>query len=719
MLKQILIIYIVLLFPFLVEAQTEEWKVFNTGNTGIYSNIISMAMDKSKVKWVLMKDGGIVKYDGNCWINYDLTIPEVPKSAINKIIIDKYDNMWFLTNGYGLVKYDGTNWTIYNTTDSGIMDNRITALAFDSLGNIWIGTAEKGLIKYDGVNWIRYWTGNSGLPGIRVNSIAIDRFNIKWIGTTESSGLAKFNDTTWVVYDRTNSGLYGANFIFIDNNDDIWVGGGGMSKFNRQSWTHYFASEAIIKIITQDKYNNTWIGFESNDFYPDKRFAMYFNGVEWIQLTNFNSSLPNSWVESIIVDSLSIFFALYDNSVAILRDSTWEIFNKYNTGINNDYIKSLALDKTGKIWIGTYGRGVVIHKSEGISRMWRNEIPGTFVHSLLVEDTNQVWAGTWFNGLLRYDGVSWNSFNTINSGIPSNNILCITSDSYGNKWIGTDNGLGKFDGVNWTVYNQNNSGLPGRYVSSIVIDKFNNKWIGTENGLAMFDGTNWVVYNTSNSGLPENWVLSLAIDSLGNKWIGTWQYGLVKFDGSNWTIYNKSNSGLPSNWIRVIKVDKTGNIWIGTENAGLAKYDGTSWSVYNVFNSGLSGNSITSIEIDELNHKIIGTHTGLSIYREGGVILDVQEEKVRPSSFVLYQNYPNPFNPTTKIKYSIKETGLVTLKVYDLLGREIATLVNEPKQAGEDEIEFDASKYNLPSGVYLYELRSGSFKSAKKFVLMK
>ena len=96
-------------------------------------------------------------------------------------------------------------------------------------------------------------------------------------------------------------------------------------------------------------------------------------------------------------------------------------------------------------------------------------------------------------------------------------------------------------------------------------------------------------------------------------------------------------------------------------------------------------------------------------------------------SFNLDQNYPNPFNPKTKIRFTIPDVTLsqskgdlfTTLKVYDLLGREIATLVNEPKQAGEYEVEFDASKYDLTSGVYIYELRSGSFKSAKKFVLMK
>ncbi|MEJ5304771.1 MAG: T9SS type A sorting domain-containing protein [Ignavibacteria bacterium] len=88
-------------------------------------------------------------------------------------------------------------------------------------------------------------------------------------------------------------------------------------------------------------------------------------------------------------------------------------------------------------------------------------------------------------------------------------------------------------------------------------------------------------------------------------------------------------------------------------------------------------------------------------------------------NYDLRPNYPNPFNPSTKIKYSIKYKGLVTLKVFDLLGRELATLVNEPKQPGEYEIEFDASKYGLSSGVYLYQLSSGSFSSIEKLVYLR
>jgi len=88
-----------------------------------------------------------------------------------------------------------------------------------------------------------------------------------------------------------------------------------------------------------------------------------------------------------------------------------------------------------------------------------------------------------------------------------------------------------------------------------------------------------------------------------------------------------------------------------------------------------------------------------------------------PSNYLLYQNYPNPFNPITKIKYSIPLSDNVQIKIYDILGREIKTLLNEYKQAGTYEIEFDAS--NLLSGVYFYSIISGSYSATKKLILIK
>ncbi len=104
---------------------------------------------------------------------------------------------------------------------------------------------------------------------------------------------------------------------------------------------------------------------------------------------------------------------------------------------------------------------------------------------------------------------------------------------------------------------------------------------------------------------------------------------------------------------------------------------------------------------------------------------DVENEGGNPTQFVLKQNYPNPFNPTTTIKYSIPNVAAkdfspvqnVQLKIYDILGREVATLVNEKQSPGNYSVKFDASKLN--SGVYFYTLRAGNFVATKKMILMK
>ena len=95
----------------------------------------------------------------------------------------------------------------------------------------------------------------------------------------------------------------------------------------------------------------------------------------------------------------------------------------------------------------------------------------------------------------------------------------------------------------------------------------------------------------------------------------------------------------------------------------------------------------------------------------------VDEEIISLNEFVLSQNFPNPFNPRTSLQYAVGSRQFVTLKVYDLLGREVATLVNEEKPAGEYEVEFNAM--NLPSGIYFYHLKSAQYSEAKKMILLK
>ena len=93
------------------------------------------------------------------------------------------------------------------------------------------------------------------------------------------------------------------------------------------------------------------------------------------------------------------------------------------------------------------------------------------------------------------------------------------------------------------------------------------------------------------------------------------------------------------------------------------------------------------------------------------------EDDVNPTGYFLEQNYPNPFNPSTKINFGLKESGFVSLKVYNILGTEVATLVNEYKPAGNYKINFDASK--LSSGVYIYSLKTNNFVQTRKMILEK
>lgn len=101
----------------------------------------------------------------------------------------------------------------------------------------------------------------------------------------------------------------------------------------------------------------------------------------------------------------------------------------------------------------------------------------------------------------------------------------------------------------------------------------------------------------------------------------------------------------------------------------------------------------------------------------GEPVTKVKDNSITVDGFSLFQNYPNPFNPTTNFGFRIADFGFVSLKVYDVLGNEVTTLINEKKQAGEYEIKFNAN--HLPSGVYFYRLTAGSFSQIRKMILMR
>jgi hypothetical protein len=166
-------------------------------------------------------------------------------------------------------------------------------------------------------------------------------------------------------------------------------------------------------------------------------------------------------------------------------------------------------------------------------------------------------------------------------------------------------------------------------------------------------------------------------------------------------------------------------------NSVVGTFDDITFTKQNVYDHENISYKIDCAGIEEGNYYLriaadANSSTGLSItnnQNDAGVLgKKIYSEiyytgNTTPTEYALVQNYPNPFNPSTTIRYQLPQDGLVTLKIYDILGSEVATLVNEEKAAGKYEVNFNAS--SLASGVYIYKIQAGSFINSKKMILLK
>jgi hypothetical protein len=169
------------------------------------------------------------------------------------------------------------------------------------------------------------------------------------------------------------------------------------------------------------------------------------------------------------------------------------------------------------------------------------------------------------------------------------------------------------------------------------------------------------------------------------------------------------NNRLEKNGITVFLNDGMGN-FTTRENCYFPHANGFPWSI---IASDFDLDGRTDIAITSTSDSLF------VLYNLGGGTVGIQDQKKEeiPTSFSLSQNYPNPFNPTTTIKFSIPQSGLVNLAVYNILGEQVKTLINEERPAGNHSIQFNAS--NLSSGIYFYRLQAGSFVQTKKMLMIK
>jgi hypothetical protein len=194
------------------------------------------------------------------------------------------------------------------------------------------------------------------------------------------------------------------------------------------------------------------------------------------------------------------------------------------------------------------------------------------------------------------------------------------------------------------------------------------------------------------------------------------EYGTILRTTNGGTTWTMQTSGTVNDLIGVSFTDANNGTAVGASGTILRTTNGgTLWAIQK---SGTT-NWLLDVFLSSPNIGVVVGECGTILRTTNGGVSFIEEEQIDeiPTEFLISQNYPNPFNPSTKLSYSITQSSLVTLKVFDVLGSESETLVNEEKTVGNYELNWNAA--NLPSGVYFYRLQAGEYTSVKKMILLK
>ncbi len=384
-------------------------------------------------------------------------------------------------------------------------------------------------------------------------------------------------------------------------------------------------------------------------------------------------------------------------------------------GLNEKSIGFISGDSSGKLFASQkYGDSIFISTDNGKFWQFLSEIENNntlvSISSILIVDTNNFIASTYIDG----NGI-YKSTDQGNSWTPKNNNL----DTYNftkvvnhNDTLYASSDIGLFrsldNGENWLKLNQDSIIIDDFVImpnSIIVSVEWNDAYKSIDNGV------NWSKLNIVNS---HPYYKNVCYSKNGILYIGTNGQGVFKSTdyGESWVL------NIPVNYLAVdvIAFNSSDYLLVGGEISGcyFTLDGGSTWMETNL---GLPNTFINTIYFDENDFAYIGLSNN-GIYKSVIPITSIEEDLYQfPTSYYLFQNHPNPFNPSTVIKCVLKDAGLVKLKVYDILGSEVATLVNETKEAGNFAVEFNST--NLPSGVYIYTLQVNNFTSSKKMVLMK
>lgn len=371
-------------------------------------------------------------------------------------------------------------------------------------------------------------------------------------------------------------------------------------------------------------------------------------------------------------------------------------------------IWTIAYDKDNNIMAGTWGGK--IYRSEDDGQTWsviNSDMTVAYIWSLAKGQGDQLFAGT-ERGIYRSDdnGKTWAS-----AALDTCDIRSIVYGSDGTLYAGAW-GRGVYaSNDNGTSWHTVNSGLSCLAIQSLSMNSASELYAATFGGgiyKSADKGQSWQQLNIS---YPHVWAVNAAPN--GKVYAGTYGDG-VYVSEDNGMSWNKLSSGLASQYIYNIVTDKSFNVYLNSWEAGIYSLtDGAKlWKLM-----GMEGSDISAITVDPVSGMVFAAAGNGRLYKAAAVITAVENRTASLTGFAVAQNYPNPFNPSTVIRFSIPAQSRVVMKVYDILGGEVATLLNTDMQAGEHSVMFNAA--NLSTGVYFYRITAGGMSQTRKMVLVK
>jgi len=651
-----------------------QWMQTNGPEGG---DVRTIVWDDSRIYTGLYGGGiHISSNNGASWTRSNNGLP-VPLLVQTMLVKDQYVFAGLLNWKVYVSSNQGQTW---DEANSGLPNATINILA-ETDSFIFAGFTN-GLYRSSnyGANWT--YSGN-GLNNSYIKSFTV-KDSIIIIGTEDGVFISTNYGENWVeksngLVDRYINDLNVLkNYISAATREGVYI-----SSDNGDNWVPAGLSGLHILSLTSVD-TILFAGVFSSGVYYSSDY-----GLNWFQ---FNDGFPPNVNTRTLETKDDQIFAGNDLGIYSVKLSN-PVWIDMNSGLYGTTSYSFAV-KDSVLVAGTNSGGVFISFDNGENWISRRIVNGYNGPVALEFKGDSLYALCFSGGLFVSAnlGLNWNELYIptqyfTSMAIRGNNIF-VGTDQTG-FWVSTNSG---------SSWSQMNSGLTNLFVKAIAVDD-SNVYVGTNEGLFISsdNGKNWALAGPGISQTISVRTIKIIDNSI---YVGA-IYGIYLSTnrGANWSYKGFGNDivecieGYGDVVFAGIPDPRDGGIFFSTNEGG----------TWQQFNSGLPYLDPQALAI--VDTTLFAGIYGHSVWRTSGIVTEISDRIIEiPNDYVLLQNYPNPFNPTTIIKYQIPEPSFVTIRVYDILGNEIATLVYEEKQTGSYGVSFDAT--GLPSGIYFFRLQA-------------